>query len=165
MLPIEALNASSRSDFIESLKPLFEAADPLADALYAQRPFASYEDLFDKAHRSAAHLRRAEQIQVVNAHPRIGADPSSVSSASYSEQGYEREVGQDLRAVYEELNALNAQYEERFGFRFVVFVNGRSKPEILDVLRARIHNDADDELRTALQAMLDIARDRYRRAT
>ena len=47
----------------------------------------------------------------------------------------------------------------------VVFVNGRSKPAILEVLKRRLGNDAEAELRTALQAMLDIARDRCRRAS
>ena len=55
---------------------------------------------------------------------------------------------------------LNRAYEERFGFRFVVFVNRRPKSAILEVLRERLGNPRSRELRTALDEMLAIARDR-----
>ena len=62
------------------------------------------------------------------------------------------------------LGDLNAAYEERHGFRFVIFVNRRPKHEILDVLRARIDNPTDEELETALDELGAIAEDRWRRA-
>ena len=65
--------------------------------------------------------------------------------------------------MLDELARLNAAYEERHGFRFVVFVNRRPKSEILDVLQARIGNPTDDELETALDELVAIARDRWRR--
>jgi len=55
-------------------------------------------------------------------------------------------------------------YEEKFGFRFVVFVNRRPKSEILDVLRARLERDRDNELRTATAELVAIARDRWENA-
>ena len=62
-----------------------------------------------------------------------------------------------------ELAGLNRAYEERFGFRFVVFVNGRPKSEILEVLRARIERTRDEELDTGLAELVAIARDRWSR--
>ena len=61
------------------------------------------------------------------------------------------------------LARLNAAYEERHGFRFVVFVNRRPKREILDVLQARIGNPTDEERETALGELVAIAEDRWRR--
>jgi OHCU decarboxylase len=61
------------------------------------------------------------------------------------------------------LARLNAAYEERHGFRFVVFVNRRPKSEILDLLRVRITNPTDQELETALSELVAIADDRWRR--
>ena len=69
----------------------------------------------------------------------------------------------DDPAVLDELARLNAAYEERHGFRFVVFVNRRPKREILDVLQARIGNLTDEELETALGELVAIAEDRWRR--
>ena len=63
-----------------------------------------------------------------------------------------------------ELAELNAAYEARHGFRFVVFVNRRPKGEILDVLKGRIDNPTDEELETALHELVAIAIDRWQRA-
>jgi OHCU decarboxylase len=162
--PIEELNALPADELAPALRPLFEAAAPLATRLDAARPFTSYDELLDKAADIVFALPKSRQVGVVNAHPRIGADPNTVSGASYHEQGYANERGEDLASVYADLARLNKTYEDKFGFRFVVFVHGRSKAEVLEVLRERINGDADDELRTALQAILDIARARYHAA-
>jgi OHCU decarboxylase len=157
---IASLNGMAQPDFVDALKPLFEVAGPLGDALYARRPFSSYQELLDAAEEEIYTLPRGAQVQVVNAHPRIGEDPAKVSALSYREQGYATENPNEVAIVYEHLRELNQQYEERFGFRFVVFVNGRPKAAIVDVLRERLSRGQDEELRTALREMLAIARDR-----
>jgi OHCU decarboxylase len=167
--PIEALNASDPEMFVARLRPLFEAADPLATALYAARPFDSYAALIDRAAEIIPTLPPAQQVEVLNAHPRIGESAEAVrqvSSLSYREQGYEQEhqaPPDQLARVYADLADLNRHYEQRFGFRFVVFVDGRPKSEIVDVLRQRLTHSRSDELETGLHDMLAIARDRLRR--
>ena len=49
------------------------------------------------------------------------------------------------------LERLNAEYERAFGFRFVVFVRGRSRAEIVPVLRARLSRTPDEELASGLE--------------
>jgi OHCU decarboxylase len=166
LLPIEELNRLPLDGVAEALRPLFEAADPLAARLAAGRPYASYADLLDRAGALVDRMPSDEQIAVVNAHPKIGESATVVretSALSYREQGYDAEVGRpadQLERLYADLAQMNAAYEARFGFRFVVFVNGRSKAAILEVLRARFEGQHDQELRTALHDMLAIARDR-----
>jgi len=63
--------------------------------------------------------------------------------------------------VLTELAYLNQVYEEKFGFRFVVFVDGRPKSEILKVLQERLERSPDEELKTGLSELVAIARDRY----
>ena len=63
-----------------------------------------------------------------------------------------------------ELERLNAEYEQRFGFRFVVFVNRRPKSEIVPILRERLERTRDEELDTAVQELVAIAEDRWRRS-
>jgi 2-oxo-4-hydroxy-4-carboxy-5-ureidoimidazoline decarboxylase len=65
--------------------------------------------------------------------------------------------------VLAELAELNRRYEERFGFRFVVFVNRRPRAEIVPVLRERLEKTRDEELDTALAELVAIARDRWQR--
>lgn len=137
-----------------AVEALFEGSSPLARRLLAEGPFASERAMIDRAYALAGELGEAEKIETVNAHPRIGEDPSRLSRLSLAEQGGDR---------LPELERLNAEYEARFGFRFVVFVNGRSKAEIVEVLKERMRNDRDRELETGLRALVDIAASRVGR--
>jgi OHCU decarboxylase len=157
--PIDELNTLERDEFGEALRPLLEAAGPLGEALFGQRPYPSYAQLLDRAADSLAALPDDQRVATVNAHPRIGESAQvlrQTSILSYREQGHD---GADVDA---RLAELNRAYEARFGFRFVVFVNHRPRAEIIPVLEARLGNTRDHELDTALSEMLAIARDRLR---
>ena len=91
---------------------------------------------------------------MLDAHPAIGGEALSARSAA--------EQGADEAPV--ELEGLNRLYEERFGFRFVVFVNGRPKRELVPVLRARMARTREEELATAIDELCAIAEDRWRRS-
>jgi 2-oxo-4-hydroxy-4-carboxy--5-ureidoimidazoline (OHCU) decarboxylase len=106
-------------------------------------------------------LSEAAQIAVINAHPRIGERPDKVSSHSFREQGYDRDA--TPAEVLRRLATLNEEYEAKFGFRFVVFVNRRSKEAIVPLLEARLRGTRDEERRTALREILAIAGDRLKR--
>lgn len=162
LLPIGDLNRATADEFAAALRVLFEAAPPLSRALYAERPFASYTALIDRAEGLAAGAPEDDQIAIVNAHPRIGAPPSALSALSRREQSGGGSGSADSPAVQAALDRLNAEYERRFGFRFVVFVNRRPKAAILEVLRDRLERSRTQELQTGLEAMFAIARDRLR---
>ena len=134
---------------------LFETASPLAERLAAEGPFRTGTQLVNRAYKLLDALSESEQIATLNAHPRIGEDPRRLSAASLSEQGDE---------PVPELEWLNATYEEKFGFRFVVFVNGRPKRDLVKVLKQRLENGRDEELATGLRAVVDIARSRLQKA-
>jgi OHCU decarboxylase len=171
LLPIEELNLLPPEAVVDALRPLFEAAGPLGRTLAAGRPYVSYEALLDRAGALVGELSPDEQVTAVNAHPRIGESAAAVretSALSYREQGYDAEAGmapETVARVYADLARLNAEYEAKFGFTFLVFVNGRPKAAILDVLRERIENPREQELQTALHDMLAIARDRLGKLT
>lgn len=116
------------------------------------------EDVIEKARAILDTFAERDLVAVLNAHPRIGADARELSDLSRVEQGGD----QDPR-VLEELTRLNAAYERTFGFRFVVFVNGRSKAQVLDVLRERATRSRDAELRTGIDEFLAISLDRLRK--
>jgi 2-oxo-4-hydroxy-4-carboxy--5-ureidoimidazoline (OHCU) decarboxylase len=137
------------------------SADELAELFEGRTAFverlAELEDPLAEARRVAMQdLTPKERLEVLDAHPAIGAKKLSARSAA--EQGADAEP-----AVLAELERLNREYEERHGFRFVVFVNRRPKAEILDVLRSRIGNPTEQELDTALGELVAIAEDRWRR--
>ena len=136
------------------------SADELAELFEGRTRFverlAGETDPLVRARTLVHELAPEEKKEVLDAHPAIGA--SKLSARSAAEQGDEADP-----AVLAELARLNAEYETRHGFRFVVFVNRRPKSEILEVLRARIDRPTGEELETALGELVAIAEDRWRR--
>ena len=138
-----------------NLTSIFERAPGLADRVSGDDPAS----IVASARRELGRMTEAERVAVLNAHPRIGADPSTLSAASRHEQGAVAEGNTSL-----ELARLNDEYERRFGFRFVVFVRGRTKSEIVPVLRDRLRRERDAELARGIEEFLAIAKDRLERA-
>jgi 2-oxo-4-hydroxy-4-carboxy--5-ureidoimidazoline (OHCU) decarboxylase len=118
---------------------------------------ASTDQPLERARTLVHELTSDEQREVLAAHPAIGAR-GALSARSAAEQGADADP--DTLA---ELARLNDAYEKRHGFRFVVFVNGRTKREILEVMKERIGRPTADELETALDELVSIAEDRWRR--
>jgi len=131
------------------------------DRLRAEEPFPSGAAILARARAIVKELSEAEQIAVINAHPRIGERRDKVSALSFKEQGYDRDTTPP--EVLKRLATLNEAYEQKFGFRFVVFVNRRSKEAIVPILEARLRGSREEERRTALREILAIAEDRLKR--
>jgi 2-oxo-4-hydroxy-4-carboxy--5-ureidoimidazoline (OHCU) decarboxylase len=136
---------------VGELAELFEGRTRLVEAL------ADREDPLGTGSEEIAELDDAAKVEALNAHPAIGA--THLSERSAGEQGGEADP-----VVMTELAYLNQVYEEKFGFRFVVFVAGRPKVEILEVLRERLERTREEELETGLAELVAIARDRYQRS-
>lgn len=157
-MEIAALDAMPKAEFVAAVAPLFEGAPHFLDRLAGARPLGDADEMFRRAQAIAMSMPESEQIELIDAHPRLGAPPASVSALSYGEQGYDRETTEAI----EELARLNARYEAKFGFRFCVFVAGRSRPELVPVLEAALEAARPSEIRRALSDVVAIARDRYR---
>jgi 2-oxo-4-hydroxy-4-carboxy--5-ureidoimidazoline (OHCU) decarboxylase len=136
---------------VDELAELFEGHTRFVEKL------AEHPDPLASAQAVIAELTQDEKLEALNAHPAIGA--KTLSARSAAEQG-----GDDDPATLAELERLNAEYEQRFGFRFVVFVNRRPKSEIVPILRERLERTRDEELDTAVQELVAIAEDRWRRS-
>ena len=134
----------------EELAELFEGRTALVERL------AAVDDPLGRADEIVEALTGEEKIEALDAHPAIGA--RGLSSRSAAEQGADADP-----AVLSELSYLNQVYEEKFGFRFVVFVAGRPKREILEVLRERIGHTREEEVDTGCRELVAIARDRWTR--
>lgn len=175
-LEIGDLDAAGDGEVIAALAPLFEGAPRFLARLAAARPFGDWSTLFERARTLARAMPEEEQIELIDAHPRLGAPPGTVSALSFREQGYQRPADlrdpadpRDPRApgdsvdpgaevdVEAELARLNSAYEARFGFRYCVFVAGRPRGALLPGMAAALEADREGELRRALDAVVDIA--------
>jgi 2-oxo-4-hydroxy-4-carboxy--5-ureidoimidazoline (OHCU) decarboxylase len=127
----------------EELTELFSARTRLVELL------AEREDPLGAARDVIAELPEEDRVAALAAHPRIG-EPSP------------EQRGEDP-AILAELSYLNQVYEEKYGFRFVVFVNRRSRAELLPVLQERLQRTREEELEAGLEELVLIAEDRWRR--
>ncbi len=147
------------------MAPLFEDAPRFITRLGASRPYGSWDGLFDGAVGIALSMPGDEQLELIDAHPRIGAPPGSVSALSFVEQGFDQErasvEAEAQRArIGADLDRLNQQYEARFGFRYVIFVAGRPRSAIVPLIAAALEAHAASERRRALRDVVAIAQDR-----
>jgi 2-oxo-4-hydroxy-4-carboxy--5-ureidoimidazoline (OHCU) decarboxylase len=133
----------------EQLAELFEGRTRFVEQL------AALDDPLGKARAVAHTLAENDKKEVLDAHPAIGA--KAPSARSQAEQGTD-----DDPEVLAELAALNRAYEDKFGFRFVVFVNRRPRREILPILRERLERSRQQELETGVDELVQIAVDRWR---
>jgi 2-oxo-4-hydroxy-4-carboxy--5-ureidoimidazoline (OHCU) decarboxylase len=136
---------------VDELADLFQARSRFVEALAGQ------EDPLGRAREVLAGLPEEQRVEALAHHPRIGE--RRLSGRSAAEQGA---VAEEDPEVLAELDELNAAYEERFGFRFVVFVNRRPRAELVPVLRERLERTRAEELETGCDELVAIARDRWR---
>ena len=143
------------------LAEIFERSATLTARLaQVVAPGDTPKTIIGRARDIIAAFPERELVATLNAHPRIGEDARALSEMSSREQGDDRDA-----ATLAELARLNARYEQRFGFRFVVFVNGRSKSQIVPVLRDRLERTRESELRTGIEEFLAISLDRLQRSS
>ena len=133
----------------DELAELFEGRTRFVERL------AALDDPLGRARDVARELSDDEKKEILDAHPAIGG--KATSERSRREQGTD-----DDPAVLAELAELNAAYEAKFGFRFVVFVNGRPRREIVPLLRERLGRTRAEELSTGVDELVQIAVQRWR---
>ncbi|HEX7315977.1 MAG TPA: 2-oxo-4-hydroxy-4-carboxy-5-ureidoimidazoline decarboxylase [Pyrinomonadaceae bacterium] len=123
-----------------------------ADALVALRPFWDVGQLLNIGGRVWRELPREDWLEAFRAHPKIGeskAEKETGAAArawSEGEQARARDASDETR---EALIEANRKYEEHFGFIFIVCATGKTADEMLALLRGRIDNDPETELRVA----------------
>lgn len=153
---ISDLPTYSETQQAEVLDLLFEPSPEIHSTLVPvirKESYTSYNSLIDACHarfrglvaESTASKPNPTLLSVLGSHPRLGAKKVE-SAQSIAEQA-------KLGGESEELARLNREYEERFpGLRYVVFVNGRGRPEIMEDMKARIaKGDFNKEVDTAVQ--------------
>jgi len=166
-IDVAALDAARPREFVAAVAPLFEGAPGFLWRLAAARPFETPEGLFRRARRVAHLLPEPLQRELIDAHPRLGAPPASVSAMSFREQGYNEaaenlatEANRERDRVAAELERLNREYEARFGFRYCVFVAGRPRSALLPGFETALSQSREAEIIRAIDAVIDIAADR-----
>jgi 2-oxo-4-hydroxy-4-carboxy-5-ureidoimidazoline decarboxylase len=139
---------------------LFEVcSSPIwARRVLAAAPFRDVDSLLDRADRVLAELPDAEISAALDGHPRIGGRVDNASSAR--EQAGVASADNDVRA---ELATKNRDYEDKFGYVYLVCASGRTADELLAILTERLENDPDTERRVMRSELAKINRLRLER--
>ncbi|HRI80615.1 MAG TPA: 2-oxo-4-hydroxy-4-carboxy-5-ureidoimidazoline decarboxylase [Cyclobacteriaceae bacterium] len=120
--------------------------------MLSQRPFASESQLFHDAEKIWNECQPQDWLEAFSHHPKIGEQNlaekfgSTQQWSSHEQKG----MGAATREVLDSLLQLNQEYEKRFGYIFIVCATGKSAEEMLDLLKSRINNRTDEELKIAM---------------
>ncbi|MFZ3321887.1 MAG: 2-oxo-4-hydroxy-4-carboxy-5-ureidoimidazoline decarboxylase [Usitatibacter sp.] len=157
-LTLAEVNALDLEEFVTRLGALYEHSPWVAREAWLVRPFASWLTLHEAMQCAVLASPQATQLGLVRKHPELlgrlaAAELTEASRGEQASAGLDR-CTPDQRA---RMQSLNAAYRERFGFPFVVAVRGLNWQGIIDRLDARLANEADVELRTALAEIGRIA--------
>ncbi|KAL6450625.1 allB1 Probable allantoinase 1 [Candida maltosa Xu316] len=164
---IEVFKASSQSEQKQVFDHLFEPCDTLANFIFGKvmvQPFSSYQEFIELVRQELIAFVRLREInpivnQIIAAHPRLGEPKKEQLSVHSSNE--QKSLNGDPEVI-QKLKEMNETYEKTFpGLRYVVFVNGRSRHEIMDDMTRRINRrNIKLEREEAFNAMCDIALDR-----
>lgn len=122
------------------------------EAVEKRRPFSNLRELKDFAQEVWFSLSKTDWLEAFEGHPMIGdveslkAKFSNTKKMASSEQGLVVEADEE---VIKELSTLNKEYFEKYGFIFIVFATGKSAVEMLNILKSRIVNSKEDEIKNA----------------
>jgi 2-oxo-4-hydroxy-4-carboxy-5-ureidoimidazoline decarboxylase len=162
---LEQWNRLPEEDAVTAIVPCC-GSRAWAAGMAARRPFADVTTLLAASDETWSNLTAADWMEAFLSHPRIGESraPQSASarSADWSTQEQRNVVAADESAKIE-LAEANWEYEQRFHHIFIVCANGKSAHEILEILRRRLQNGANEELREAAEQQRQITRIRLTR--
>ena len=151
--PIEKLNRMSPDERRAALLSCC-GSTRWAEEVSGLLPMWDVGQLLILGERVWRELGREDWLEAFRAHPKIGEQRAAASAGEDARRWSEGEQSRAREASTETLDALaeaNREYEEKFGFIFIVCATGKSAEEMLSLLRARMRNDAETELRVAAE--------------
>ncbi len=132
-----------------------------AQRMVAARPFASLDDVTEKADQVWWSLKPEDWLEAFRSHPRIGEQKAAAATSADSQKWSTAEqagVQESTQETKDLLKRLNSEYDAKFGFIFIVCATGKTSAEMLAILRGRLGNNPDAELRVAATEQAKITR-------
>lgn len=149
------INQMTQPEFVATLGPAFEQTPEIAARTWNHRPFNSLGELHHHMVKTLHTMTREEQLTLIHAHPNLGSR-ATMAKASVAEQ---KQAGLTHLSpqAYHQLQQLNQQYQEIFGFPFILAVTGHSYRSVMANINHRLTNSAQVEFHQALREIEIIA--------
>jgi 2-oxo-4-hydroxy-4-carboxy-5-ureidoimidazoline decarboxylase len=157
---LSEINALDRAGIVAALGGVFEHSPWIAQRAYEARPFESVDALHGAMLRVVQSATRDEQLALIRAHPEL-AGRAMVANALTSDSTKEQSGAGLTRCSpeeYERLVDLNARYNRKFGFPFILAVKGYDRTGVIAEFARRVERDVDSEFAEALQQIARITR-------
>jgi 2-oxo-4-hydroxy-4-carboxy-5-ureidoimidazoline decarboxylase len=158
-ITLAALNALGRDAFVAAVGHVFEHSPWIAAATWERRPFADLAALHAAMTSVVQSAGEERQLALIHAHPDL-AGRVALAGQLTSESAAEQAAAGLTALSADELarfTAYNAAYKERFGFPFVICARQNKKEAILTAFPARLAHGRDEEIRTAIGEIGQIA--------
>ena len=149
------LNNLNRDKFVSLFGVIFEKTQWIAEKLFDHKPFKNKEDLINKMFQIYESTQKNEVLVILKSHPKLAIE-KNLTKHSSQEQSHAN-LKNCTDEEYNEFKRLNNEYEEKFGFPFIIAVKGKNKIEILNNFRQRINNDIELEFSEAKSQVRKIA--------
>lgn len=153
------LNAADRDAFVGAVGHVFEHSPWIAAETWARRPFGSLVELHAAMAGVVQRAGEERQRALIRAHPDLAGRMALAGELTAASAGEQAAAGLTALTVDElaRFSAFNDAYRERFGFPFVICARENKKAAILAAFPLRLANDRDEEIRTALGEISQIA--------
>ena len=149
------LNNLNRDKFVSLFGVIFEKTQWIAEKLFDHKPFKNKEDLINKMFQIYESTQKNEVLVILKSHPKLAVE-KNLTKHSSEEQSHAN-LKNCTDEEYNEFKRLNNEYEEKFGFPFIIAVKGKNKIEILNNFRQRINNDIEFEFEESKKQVKKIA--------
>jgi len=163
-LTLAQLNAATPAEFAALLDGTYEHSPWIVERALPRRPFASLAQLKLALVDVVRQAGRDAQLALIRAHPELAGKAmvsKTLTAESTNEQG-KAGLTDCTPAEFAKIQQLNADYNAKFGFPFILAVRGPrglglSKAEIIATFARRLDNHPDFELAECLRNIHRIA--------
>ena len=163
-LTLDQLNTAPLPEALQMLDGLYEHSPWIAERALLRRPFASLAQLKHAMTRVLDEAGVEPQLALIRAHPEL-AGKAMVSKTLTAESTNEQTKAGLTNCTPEEfahIQQLNAAYNARFGFPFILAVRGPrgtglTKAQIIEAFERRVHGHPDFERQECLRNIHRIA--------
>ncbi|HWP20573.1 MAG TPA: 2-oxo-4-hydroxy-4-carboxy-5-ureidoimidazoline decarboxylase [Burkholderiaceae bacterium] len=164
MLTLDRLNEASQPDFVALLDGIYEHSPWVAEGACAQRPFRTLAQLKRALTEAVRAAGRERQLALIRAHPELAGKAAIAGRLTAESTGEQSRAGLThcTPEEFAKLQRLNADYNARFGFPFILAVRGPrglglARQEIIATFERRLANHPDFEFAEALRNIHRIA--------
>jgi 2-oxo-4-hydroxy-4-carboxy-5-ureidoimidazoline decarboxylase len=164
MITLQELNVLNESEFVTLVGTIFEGSPWIAKRAWAARPFGRTGDLHRSLCQCMYDANKEEKLSLIRAHPDLAGRAAREDALTPESTAEQAGAGLDrlTQREFASFSRMNEEYRARFGFPFVICVGEHTKESILAQFSARLENDGEKEIETALEEICGIARLRLR---